>query len=323
MKRREQRGAALLTVLLLTATIAALAVVMTETITRSLARATAGEARDQAFWAMVGIERTALQIIEEQGSDLDQPTAPLFAEPIIIPFEGGTATISFSEASNCFNINDLVDADDGNSVADEGAAERFARLVQAIGGNLSAGQQLAARTTDFIDRDSRVETGGAEDYDYSRRDVPYRTAGGFLASVSELRAIAGFSRDVYGILAPQLCALPKDGTQELNVNTLAPGDVPLLIALAGDGLARATAERLVTQKPPNGYDSVEAFIDQPLLAGAELAEDFSAFLSTKSTLVEMEIVLESPLGRLRQVSLVERGEGGTEVLERRVGERLP
>ncbi|GGY52734.1 type II secretion system minor pseudopilin GspK [Parvularcula lutaonensis] len=320
---RGQRGTALLTVLLLTATLAVLAIGMTELMTRSLNRTIAAESRDQAFWAIAGLETAALKIIKEQGDAIDLPTAPLFQQPVIIPFEGGTATIRFSDASNCFNINDLVAPGEDGLVADEAAMERFADLVQSLGANRSAGQQLAARAADFVDFDTRPLPGGFEDYDYTRHSVPYRTPRGLLASVSELRAIAGFSRDVYALLAPRLCALPIDGVQMLNVNTLTPDDAPLLQGALGDALTRSAAEQVIAQKPETGWEDVGTFLNQPLLAGTELPNHAASMLTTTSELIAMEILLEVPSGRMRQESLIWRKAGVTRVIERSVGERLP
>lgn len=321
--RQAERGTALLTVLLLTATLAVLAIGMTELTTRSLNRAAAGEARDQAFWAIAGIETAALQILAEQSDTIDQPGAPLFQQPVIIPLEGGQATITFSEASNCFNINDLLAPGEENLVADEAARERFADLVEALGANRSAGVQLAARAADFADFDERALPGGFEDFDYTRSEVPYRTPRGLLGSVSELRAIAGFSRDVYALLAPRLCALPTDGVQMLNVNTLTPDDAPLLKAVMGNALSPSAVEQIIEQRPPQGWDNIEAFLQQPLLAGAELPNDLGSMLSTRSDLIAMEILLENPTGRLRQDALVWRQGNVARIVERSIGERLP
>ena len=324
MRRPNERGAALLTVLLFTATLAALAVGMTEIMGRSLRRATASEARDQAFWAMAGLEWAAIDYLAQQGDAVDVPAAPLFQEPVILPFDGGTATIAFTERSNCFNVNDLLSrGEDGEWVADEGAVQRFLNLIVALGGTSTAGRQLATRIADFTDSDTQPIEGGFDDYDYRRREVPYRSTKGFLSSVSELRAISGYSRDVYRQLVPFLCALPTDEAQLLNVNTLTVEDAPLLKAAAGDAITMSTAVRVISTRTPRGYDEVQEFIDQPLLAGADLPNDFSLLLTTSSEHIEMEIVLDAPVGRLRQVSRVWREGDEPQVVERVLGERLP
>ena len=322
-RRAHQEGAALLTVLLLTATLAVLAVAMTEVVTRALARASAAAARDQAFWALYGLESAALDYLERQGAEIDRPDAPLFAAPVVLPFEGGRATITFRERSNCFNVNDLVDFGGDGTVADEAAAARFAALVTALGGNRSGGQQLAARITDFIDDDRRAQAGGAEDYDYARHEVPYRTPGSILVSPSEMRAIAGFSRDVYRSLLPYLCTPPLDGPQVLNVNTLTPAHAPLLAAVTDNAVNPALAARVIAQRPEAGYDEAADFLAHPLLQGVDLPSDTPTFVGTQSRLIAMEMVLESEIGRIRQESVLFRDRGRVAVLERRVGERLP
>jgi general secretion pathway protein K len=324
MALREQKGAALLTVLLLAATVAALAVVMTETMTRVLARTGAGEGRDQAYWALRGIERAALGQIQAAGDEFDTILPRLLAQPIIIPLGDTVGTVRIRDRSQCFNVNDLAVAGEGDedSAADAGAIGRFADLVRALGGSASAGESLGTRIADFIDADQRAESAGAEDYDYERREVPYRTAGQPLASVSELRAISGFSQDIYRTLAPYLCTLPMDGPQALNVNTLTPADAPLLVAATGQALTLQAAERLIENRPPAGYVDVAAFLDRPELANLDLPGDLQSLLSTKATLIELDLTVDGPLGRQRQRTLV-RTAAGLQVLERQEGEWLP
>jgi general secretion pathway protein K len=323
VRRDRQRGAALLTVLLLTATLAVLAVSMTEVATRSLSRTGAIEARLQGFWALRGLETAALSTLRQNAELLDDPAGRFFREPVVLPFEGATATLRFRDASNCFNLNDLVDSGEEGLVSDEGAIERFARLFRELGGNESAGSQAAARIADFIDSDTSPGPGSVEDFDYRRREVPYRTAGTYLASVSEIRAVAGFSPDVYRFVAPYLCTLPSDGAQVLNVNTLMPEDAPLLAGLSGGALTPEAAKRLIQTRPEDGYAEVGTFLANPLLAGADLPAEFPSMVAVGPTLLEMEITLESGLGRLRSEALVQRQRSILTVLERGVGERLP
>ncbi len=324
MRGRGEKGAALLTVLLLAATIAALAVVMTETATRVLARTTAGEMRDQAYWALRGIEEAAIARIQEAGSELDTALPQLMREPIIIPLGDAVGTIRLRDAGQCFNINDLASSgsDDEDSSVDAGAVQRFSELVEVLGGSRAAGEQLGFRIADFIDADQRAESGSAEDFDYTRREVPYRTAGTALASVSEIRAITGFSRDIYRTLAPYLCALPIDGAQTLNVNMLTERDAPLLVAASGQALTLSAARDLIGNRPQAGFGQVADFLERPELANLDLPGDFAGLLSDRTTLLEMETVIESPIGRQRQTTLI-RLSGGAEILERKGGEQLP
>lgn len=319
----NQRGAALLTVLLLTATVAVVAIGMTELMARAYARTVASEMRDQAFWALRGIELAALSYIDEQGDDLDQAGGALFEEPIELLYEDGVATIRFAERTQCFNLNDLVDDSGDGLMADAAAAERFAELITSLGGNQTAGQQMAARIADFIDTDRRAQAGSAEDYDYQRRPVPYRTGGTLMKSVTELRVVMGFSRDVYRSLLPYICALPSDKALTLNINTLNENDAPLLVSVTGDALNLSAAERLIGARPDQGYENIQEFLNDPLLANTDLPSDVSTYLSTSSGLLSMEITLENGTGRLRQNTLVWRGQGGARVVQRSVGERLP
>lgn len=109
----------------------------------------------------------------------------------------------------------------------------------------------------------------------------------------------------------------------MNVNTLTLDDAPLLAAAFGDAVTPSTVLQLIDARTPEGYESAADFLGQPLLAGREVPSDLSALLDVKSGLIEMDIVLETDWGRLRQSTLLRRDGQRPEVIERRVGERLP
>ena len=91
---------------------------------------------------------------------------------------------------------------------------------------------------DWIDPDSVALPGGGEDAFYLRAEPPYRPANAALASVQELRGIAGVNGAALARLGSQVTALPEQTV--VNVNTASP---LLLEVLSGGGGGDALARR--------------------------------------------------------------------------------
>ncbi len=319
--RNSQKGAALLTVLLLSAALSVLMVAMTEVMSRATRHASVAAARDQAHWVLMGVEQAALDFLAEQAADPSVPLLTLFAQPIVLPTEFGSASVRFSEKSNCFNINGLVTSTDEDGVYNADVGERFSYLVQALGGDATSGQILAARIADFIDQNDRAEAGSVESFDYQRRDVPYRAASRPLVSVSELRTISGFSQDTYNALEPFLCAGPPAQVQAINVNTITPEDFPVVAAATRGQTSLQTIESALRARSALGFQNVEDFLNRAGIRTQEGDEETesSAWFGSETTLLEMKITVTAPMGQLTMTSLLERRGGQVRVVERSLG----
>jgi len=84
-----------------------------------------------------------------------------------------------------------------------------------------------------------------------------------LTDASQLRMLPGVSVQVLQRLLPMVAVLPKDAS--LNINT---ASAQQLMTLAD--LSQATAQTLVQQRPDEGYRSVQAFTEDPLISGREV-----------------------------------------------------
>ncbi|MEO1041006.1 MAG: type II secretion system minor pseudopilin GspK [Pseudomonadota bacterium] len=321
---RQQRGAALLTVLLLVATLSVLMIGMTEVLSRSTRQAALAATRDQAFWILYGVEGAALDFLEQRASTPGVPVTALFAQPITIPTEFGVATIAFRDGTNCFNVNSLVLADDNGQRFNADAAEQFSFLANALGTDRTTGRVLAARIADFIDTNNNAESASFEDYDYQRRTVPYRAPGRALRSISELRAIEGFTQEVFLALAPHLCAAGLGGEQTLNVNTLGAADYPLIAAMTRDGVPPRVFETVLRNRRQRGFENVEEFLKRAGLenVGGVEDSDVAAVFGDQSTRLHMTITVVAPMGRLSMTSTLDRQNGTLSVVERRLGQAL-
>jgi general secretion pathway protein K len=143
------------------------------------------------------------------------------------------------------------------------------------------------------------------------QDPPYLAANRPMSSRSELRSVKGVDRDAYANLAPVVCALPH-GTP-LNVNT-APA--PVLAAL-GEGLDPVAVERLLENRPDEGYETVDEFLNavQPTLTPPE-KERLKERLSTDSHYFQLRAEVRVGDGRAVLYSILHRQEGGIRVLYR-------
>jgi general secretion pathway protein K len=79
------------------------------------------------------------------------------------------------------------------------------------------------------------------------------------AEVSELRAVAGVTPEIYARLRPWLCALPTAELSPLNVNTLLPEQAPLLAMLTPGTISPGAARAAISQRPAAGWQSSSEF----------------------------------------------------------------
>lgn len=133
-----------------------------------------------------------------------------WAQPIPpFPVEDGMLAFQVADAQGLFNLNNLVN----NGAASGIDIDVFKRLLQALDLN----SELSYALLDWIDPDSILSPGGAEDTEYLALPQPYRTANRLLESVDELRLVRGFDAKTVEKLRPYVTVLP--GHTTLNVNT--------------------------------------------------------------------------------------------------------
>ncbi|MBX9815554.1 MAG: type II secretion system minor pseudopilin GspK [Sphingomonas sp.] len=261
--RNHERGAALLTVLLIVAVVAVLAATALERMRLSTRLAQNAVALDQArAYAMAAETLATTRISAILARDATRVTlqGDWANRPVPLPVPQGLATARVRDGGNCFNLNGLVERGvDGRFVARPASIEQFARLMRLIGITGQSANGIAAATADWIDSDDSPQPNGAEDSSYAGRSPRYRTPGQLMADVSELRAVAGVTPEVYAKLRPWVCALPRAAPVKLNVNTLMPEQAPLLAMLLPDTLDVGRARGLLAARPPLGFASTVSF----------------------------------------------------------------
>lgn len=267
MKRPDEKGAALLTVLLLVAVMSVIAVGVLDDIRFGVRRTTNAAGREQAQRYALGAEELArVQIARMARTDPGRTTlkGDWNGRTFRFPIEHGVMTGRISDATGCFNLNSVTEGRGDRLVRRELGVRQLVILLGALGIPQGRGQTLADNLADWIDSDD-IAMGGAEDQDYARAAPAYRTGGAMLAEVSELRAVRGFTTDVYDRLRPFVCAPPTTDLSPINVNTLAP-DRSILITMVTLGAIPAEAgARLLAGRPADGWDSLQTFWNDPVL----------------------------------------------------------
>lgn len=261
----RERGAALLTVLLLVAVIAVMAATALERLrlsTRLTANAVALDGARGYAYAAETLATTRVTALLRQAKDRVTLDGGWSGRPFGLPIPGGTAVARVVDGGNCLNLNALVARNpDGSFFASPPAVAQFARLLRLL--RVPAGDNIAAATADWIDSDDAALPGGAEDESYRG----YRTAGTAMADVSELRAVRGVTAEAYRAIRPWVCTLPTADRAVININTLLPEQAVLIAMLLPDAAGTAQAEALIRRRPPGGYASVDPFWNQLSLAG--------------------------------------------------------
>ncbi len=266
----SERGAALLSVLLMVAVLAVIAATTLDRLALSSKLSGNGNALAQARMFSYAAENIATARIEDLlARDAAQTTLAggWLGSEQALPIPVGRATASLRDAGNCFNLNSLVTETEGNYQASAAGQDQFVSLMVVLGVNENTARPLAAAAADWADSDSITLPAGAEDDAYRGAARPYLAANRLYAHPSELRAVKGVTAAVYAKLRGWICALPEATLSPLNVNTLMPEQAPLLVMLfPPNRMTAAAARSYLAKRPSSGYGSLIRFWEAPDLA---------------------------------------------------------
>ena len=210
--------------------------------------------------------------------------------------------------------SDLSDENDsqGNSSDESGdrmpaAKQIFVRLLQALEGepvSLEEAIGIADGVADFIDSDQQQRMNGAEEDAYRIASPPYRPANQPMASVSELRAVSGMTREIYRALAPHVTVWPREGAK-LNILT---ASATVLRSINGAGqlmpLSVDAGKRLIEARQQGLISDVDSLLEDSAFSGdtsglsSLLTQTSDWFLLSASVeIAEREMQLYSVLQR--------------------------
>lgn len=298
----NEKGVALLTVLLVTALMTVLVLSMSWSRQLEMRRTANLAESDQARLLAMGLEDWAGKVLRRDRSQNDRDHfGEAWAQGLPpTSIEQGLVSGRISDLQGMINLNNLA----GDTAAADLTEKRLGRRLVACGGT---GREAAA-IADWLDKDGEMRPNGAEDRVYLIRQPPYRTGNRPMAAPSELLLVAGISPEMYGCLAESITTLPV--TTPLNINTASP----LALTTLSDRLTPDQAEQLVKERPVGGYKDLAAFLASPALAGTGLTGD-GLELASSYFLVEAQAIFGH--AELRLYSVLHRSETGVITVIRR------
>jgi general secretion pathway protein K len=263
---RQQHGVALITVMLVVALATLLAVSMMRNQNISLRYADGLFSQDQAVLYTQGAEGFVQDLLardrnndERNKRDVDH-LGEAWAKPFPpFPVPGGLVQAGLIDLQSRLNLN-LLWQEGAINIA---AQNNFKRLLA----NLDLPDNLDVALIDWMDDDNEPNgADGAEEDFYTRLPQPYRAANQHLNDVSELLLIKGFTPDVVSKLRPHITTLPLAAT--INVNTATPE----VIRTFTPNMTLSGAEELISHRPTDGYESVDAFLGESAFNGLDSSE---------------------------------------------------
>lgn len=269
MKRApHEQGMALLTVLLMVAVMSVLAVAALDDIRFGLRRTANAAEVGQAQWYAIGAEelaRTQIRRLSAQNAGRITAAGGWNGREFLFPIEGGLIRARVEDGGNCFDLNSVAQGPPGSWTAFEPGQRQFAVLLQALAIPAGEAAVLSRGLVDWIDSDP------SGDAAYAGRG--YRTGGGLLTEVSELRAVQGVTPELYARLRPYVCALPRtprpgepsSQLSPININTLREDQALLVTMLTGGALPLAEARAWLARRPAEGWSDPNVLIQHPLL----------------------------------------------------------
>jgi general secretion pathway protein K len=303
---RDQSGAALIAALLAAALVSIMAAAIISRQQIDIRRTANIVHGDQAYLFARGVENWVTVLLARYDSGEEREYLGRSLPPMMV--EGGQVSGRMDDLQGLFNINNLLFEDTENRGRENPTfpyRDQFKRLLAGC----EMDEELVDGVLDWLDDDQELRfPGGAEDREYLFLQPPYRTADRPMVSISELRLVQGFGEEPYDeCLKPLLSVLPE--ATRLNINT-APAE---LIASLADGIELETAERLVEERPEEGYETVTAFLQEDALAGTEIVEQI---LDVKSSFYMVQSVAVIGQGQAVLHSLVQRRGDSVLVLRR-------
>lgn len=293
-KPQQQRGLALITVLMILAIMVTIASTMTGRMTASLQRTEGLSFSQKVFWYGQASVEFSRMILNKDFADssvvsLDQ----MWATPeMVFPVGEGNIAGSLKDFRSCFNVNAIALANKGDKRALP--VSQFEALLEALGLEPYSAELVAESTRDWIDNNETVDAPqGAEDRTYEARGVPYLSANNLMVDISELRAVQGVSGHVYERIKPYLCALPVPD-QLINVNTVDVNQAEILYAIFKPEFDISSEEfkSLLEDRPVSGWSSIENFLASSLFTDKNIPEDIKKQLSVTSEFFQLYGIAE-------------------------------
>ena len=286
LKRKSQKGFALVTVLMILAIMVTVAATMTGRLTLSLKRTEGITFSQKVYWYGQAAAELGRMVLDEDFADsevvsLDQ----IWATPdMIFPLDNGHIAGEIKDLRSCFNVN---------AVINETTEAQFKTLLSILDVDDYSAETVAQSTLDWIDDDDESDSSqGAEDSYYQGLNVPHLTANASMTDITELRAVQGVTKAIYEQIEPYLCAVPST-EQVINVNTIKVEQAEILYAIFNDeDLTVDDFTALLEERPTSGWSDVDEFLDSSLFDDITVESTVKSQLAVTSEFFEFDGIAE-------------------------------
>lgn len=322
----KQRGVALIVVLLIVALVVIIATNITSRNQLSMRRTLNLAQYDQAYWYTISAEELAKKILKQ---DLEDSEGKVHRQQywamsdVVFPAEYGEIAGKITDMRSCFNLNALSattkEVENGQPKLPL-AARQYKALLVSLGMDDFSADRLTQTLKDYIDEDTTTSPFGAEDAEYEARNVPYRAANTLMNHRSELRAVMGYTQDIYLKLLPYICVIPGNDRQLLNVNTIEVEQAALLAAMVEGQISVGEAESVINQRPSDGFAKIDDFYETSSMRSIkwEDAMKSSFVIDSQYFLLASGAKVDNAIFRME--SVLRKGSGNKmEVLTRQFG----
>lgn len=304
----KERGAALLSVLLLVAVMAVIAAMMLDRVSIATRLAANGQSMTQARLIAYAAETLAIEQVKElveADAARTVDTTGLLTREFTLPFDNGSATARMLDAGNCFNVNSVVAGQDGQYSLRPLGRQQFIALAMTLEISEGEAAAMADALVDWIDSDQAPQPNGAEDQHYRGLEAPYATADKPVADITELRALRHMTADHYDRLRPWLCALPGSDLSPINVNTLRVDQARLLVMLNPAMISIDRARGVLAARPATGWSSTVDFWRPFAAQGQILGPEIEQQVQLKSRWFLLAMRIRSGSAELEERALID------------------
>ena len=300
----QEKGAALLSVLLMVAVMATIAATALDRLSvGTRLAANAGSVSQGRTWLAVAELLAVTRIEDLLAANTSKTTLAggwMTTERNFVLPDGGVVRARVEDGGNCFNLNSLVERrQDGRLTSRPTAVRHFTVLMMLLGIGEGDAMRIAAAASDYIDSDGYPLNGGAEDSGSSP------SANQMMADASELRAVPGVSDRHFGVLRRWICALPTADLSPINVNTLLPEQAPLIAMLAPGSLDLGKARALIASRPAGGFGSASEVWQSSLAAGTQPLPEVTEQLKVRSSFFVLKARVQSSNIELSETALID------------------
>ncbi|MUH73428.1 type II secretion system minor pseudopilin GspK [Psychrosphaera haliotis] len=265
IKVKQQRGIALISVMLIVALCVVLASQLLKTQRLGISRAHNMFERQQAFQYAKGSESFVKMLLtetlkEDNGvTHLEQTWA---AEGMAFPVSNGLIEGRIIDLHSCFNLNGLWKPN-LDKAKQKALRDMFVRLLESLEVESEVSlEDLANNVYDWIDPDDYATEAGGYDGDmYSSMEFPYLSGNSALAHENELRVIYGFDPLTLNKIKKFVCVIPQYHELMINVNTVKENEPEVLMAVLN--IDESTAQKVIGDRPEKGFQDINEFWDLP------------------------------------------------------------